>query len=161
MAKRLIEHSWQGFKKMALADVTNEVQITEMRKAFFAGATVLFYALVRGVSEGPEPTEQDEQMLSNIEAELSEFSSQLYKELDPQPSEAPAKSSLEELLSAAAGALAPIKVAGGEFLVAVIPADSARVISVTTGDESTKRAFGAALSRTDGVLWAKKKVGEA
>lgn len=51
----------------------SKVQKTEMRKAFYAGAAAVFYKLVKGVSPGGEPTDQDMKLFEDIDAELREF----------------------------------------------------------------------------------------
>ncbi len=39
---RLIEAGWQGLRIFALPQNASEIQVTEMRKAFFAGAQHLY-----------------------------------------------------------------------------------------------------------------------
>lgn len=59
----------------------SEVQITEMRKAFFAGAQHLFASLMGILEPGSEPTEKDLNRMSLIDTELRDFVNELKEEI--------------------------------------------------------------------------------
>lgn len=70
---RIIEAGWQGLRLMAVPPGAPEIQLREMRKAFFAGAQHLFSTIMRTLDPGDEPTEADMRRLDNIQAELDAF----------------------------------------------------------------------------------------
>jgi hypothetical protein len=79
-----IERAWQGFEKMVLPPTAGEIQRTEMRKAFFAGASVLFTIMTHGVSDDPEPTADDLVMMAQLDTEIREFGGQFDAEHLPK-----------------------------------------------------------------------------
>jgi hypothetical protein len=68
-----IEVGWQSYLKMVLSVDAPEIQISECRLAFFAGAATLFYAIMKSLDPGSEPTEDDLVKLDNISNELDKF----------------------------------------------------------------------------------------
>lgn len=66
----LIEAGWAGLQLHTLQGAS-EVQILEMRKAFFAGAQHLFASIMSILDSGSEATEKDLQRMTLIDAELS------------------------------------------------------------------------------------------
>jgi hypothetical protein len=77
---RYIEKSWQVFHVVAFPGAPEE-QLIELRKAFFAGAAVLFKIAMGGVSDGDEITESDERFMGDISNEIEEFGVQLDREV--------------------------------------------------------------------------------
>ncbi len=71
MAKR-IEAGWLEYKKTIPANA-HSVQVTETRRAFYAGAVIIFQALVNGVSAGPDPQNEDLRMMADMQAEIDAF----------------------------------------------------------------------------------------
>jgi len=69
----LIEAGWVGLKIMAIPDDAPQIQIEEMRNAFFAGAQHLFSSIMVGLDPDHEPTDRDMLRLDLIDKELGNF----------------------------------------------------------------------------------------
>lgn len=74
---RLIEAGWTALRYMCIPATASQVQIEEMRKAFFAGAQHVFGSLMITLDPGTEPTENDFRRLDLISKELSEWVAQM------------------------------------------------------------------------------------
>ena len=68
----LIESGWQSLKQKVLQDAP-EMQVIEMRKALFAGASFLFFAMMEALdaNDDGEPTESDMQLMELIQSEIA------------------------------------------------------------------------------------------
>jgi biotin synthase-like enzyme len=71
MAKRL-EALWASYERDVIPTKAGAIQRQESRRAFYAGAAALFGAVLRGLTEGEEPTEEDLRMLDELQEELVE-----------------------------------------------------------------------------------------
>lgn len=69
-----IANDWEIFERMLLADA-GPVQRRDMRRAFYAGASALFNAILEGLDPDPghEPTHADLHRMDSISAELDEW----------------------------------------------------------------------------------------
>lgn len=72
-----IEDAWKKFEVMVVPNDAGPVQHSEMRKAFYAGASVLFRILTDRISSDEEPTEQDMRLMDDIAKEVDEFGQEL------------------------------------------------------------------------------------
>ena len=79
---RLIEAGWMSMKCMALPPDASEMQIHEMRKAFFAGAQHLFASILSILDTGSEATGKDIERMANIHQELENFCDELKNEMN-------------------------------------------------------------------------------
>lgn len=70
---RLIEAGWIALRKSAMRPDAPEIQVTEMRMAFFAGAQHLFASIMGILDPGSEPTERDLKRMDLISHELQGF----------------------------------------------------------------------------------------
>jgi hypothetical protein len=70
---QLIEAGFAGLRLMAIAPDAPQIQIDEMRTAFFAGAQHLWASIMTIMDPGEEPTEADMRRMALIEAELKRF----------------------------------------------------------------------------------------
>ncbi len=70
---RLIEAGWIGLRHIAVAPDAPQVQIDEMRSAFFAGAQHLFASIMVMMEPDKEPTAEDERRMELIDKELKAF----------------------------------------------------------------------------------------
>lgn len=70
---KVIEAGWIGLKLSAVPPEAPEIQVREMRHAFFAGAQHLFASIMAGLDPGAEPTEADMQRMTQIAGELDAF----------------------------------------------------------------------------------------
>lgn len=84
---RLIEAGWQVMRTMVLPPTASDVQLTEMRKAYFTGAQHLFASLASAFSsDDDEPTPEDLQRMDLIHKELEGFVEELKREIGkPSP----------------------------------------------------------------------------
>lgn len=78
---KLIEAGWVGLRLAAVPLDASPAQLTEMRKAFFAGAQHLFSSIMTILDEGAEPTDADLARLSLIDTELRSFGHDLEREI--------------------------------------------------------------------------------
>lgn len=70
---KLIEAGWIGLRLAAIPTDAPEIQLQEMRNAFFAGAQHLFSSIMTIMDEDREPTEADLERMSLISNELDVF----------------------------------------------------------------------------------------
>lgn len=76
----LVEAGWVGYKLCVLPEEASDVQISETRFAFFAGAQHLFSSIMAVLDPGDiEPTQRDLERMSKIHDELKRFEIQLRK----------------------------------------------------------------------------------
>ena len=73
----LINNAWEGFREDVLDPTASQVQVTEMRRAFFGGALALFSALMTKLDPGEEETERDLAQMDAIDQELRDFVSRV------------------------------------------------------------------------------------
>jgi hypothetical protein len=71
--EEIIEIGWLALKRLAIPADATQVQIDEMRMAFFAGATHLFASIMTVLDPGSEETEDDMRRMDAIQNELKKF----------------------------------------------------------------------------------------
>jgi hypothetical protein len=70
---RVVESEWEVFKHaVGLAEAT-PLQLREIRRAFYAGATSLFFGILSSLDAGDEPTDKEMERMRAIGRELCEF----------------------------------------------------------------------------------------
>lgn len=69
----LIEAGWVGLKIVSVPENASEIQISEMRNAFFAGAQHLWGSIMNVLDPGTEATEGDLKKMDLIDQELKRF----------------------------------------------------------------------------------------
>jgi hypothetical protein len=80
---KLIEAGWIGMRIACVPADASEVQISEMRLAFFGGAQHLFSSIMSILEPDAEPTEKDLKRMELIDAELRRFASELELRVAP------------------------------------------------------------------------------
>jgi hypothetical protein len=75
--KKPIEIAWTRFEQMVVPANASSVQRSEMRKAFYAGASIVFRIITQGVSDGEEIQDSDLQLLDDIAREVDQFGAEL------------------------------------------------------------------------------------
>lgn len=70
---KLIEAGWETYRLKVVPSTASKVQLDETRKAFYAGASHLFAAMMTHLEEGSEETPADLQMMDNLFEELKAF----------------------------------------------------------------------------------------
>lgn len=78
---KIIEAGWLSFRYMVIPDNASDVQITETRRGFYAGATHLFQSLMAGLSDGSEVQPEDEERIAAIAGEIEGYLEELQAEL--------------------------------------------------------------------------------
>lgn len=74
-----IERGWQSYRRMVVPPDAPDVQVKECRQAFYAGAAILFEALMLKLDPGEEPNEADMQRMAAIQHELYTFGAEIDK----------------------------------------------------------------------------------
>lgn len=72
-AGKIIEGGWAGFRMMTMHKDAPQIQVDEMRSAFFAGAQHLLSSMMVAMDDGLEETEQDLKRMGLIAKELDDF----------------------------------------------------------------------------------------
>ena len=70
---RIVEDGWLSFRKMVIPPDAPAIQVSEMHKAFLAGAQHLFGSIMTILEPGAEPTEKDLARMDLIAKELGDF----------------------------------------------------------------------------------------
>ena len=70
---KLIEAGWVALRAFTMSPAAPQVQVDEMRNAFFAGAQHLFHSIMGILDPGAEPTEADLSRMTMIDVELRSF----------------------------------------------------------------------------------------
>lgn len=78
---QLIEAGWISLRIAAIRHDATPVQLSEMRKAFFAGAQHTFASIMTMLDPGDDATDADLRRMSQIESELERFGDQLQAEI--------------------------------------------------------------------------------
>lgn len=76
---KYIEGGWDSYRKMCVPADASDVQVSECRQAFFAGAAVLFSTIMVVLDPGTEPTEADLRRMGDVQAEIDGFGQELDK----------------------------------------------------------------------------------
>ena len=74
---RLIEAGWAVVRAHAIPPNAPDIQINEMRMAFYAGAQHLWASVNSILSEDREPTDEDMRRMQLIHDELQQFAAEL------------------------------------------------------------------------------------
>jgi hypothetical protein len=74
---RLIESGWVALRSLAIPADASDVQISEMRMAYMAGAQHLFTTIMVILDPGMEPTDEDLRRMELINKELDVFGKEL------------------------------------------------------------------------------------
>lgn len=76
MKKKLVEAAWSDYRQRALDPIhgIGVTQLRETRRAFYAGASGLFAAIMNILEPGTEATEADLAVMDDIYAEFTAFS---------------------------------------------------------------------------------------
>ena len=82
---KIIEAGWLGLQYAWLPKDAPQVQINEMRHAFFAGAQYLFSSMMQFLEPGDDPTDKDLDRITLIDQELRDFiNTYMIKNLKPE-----------------------------------------------------------------------------
>jgi hypothetical protein len=70
--QRLLEQ-WNSYRIAVITGPATVAQLTDMRRAFYAGAAAFQTEVLRGLTPGPDEREADLLMLAELNDELLEF----------------------------------------------------------------------------------------
>lgn len=70
---RLIEAGWLGLRMAFIPDNASDVQIADMKKAFFSGSLHLFSSLMCILDSGKDATNTNNVRMTQIHNELTQF----------------------------------------------------------------------------------------
>ena len=83
---RIVEAGWQAMRLLVLPPNASEVQVAEMRKAYFSGAQHLFASIMTVIDgDGAEPTATELARVGLIQRELDGFVDELRREVRRRP----------------------------------------------------------------------------
>ena len=69
--------SWNQFAQLVFRPGTSEIQIREMRRAYYAGFHTALLTLLHSVSAGDEPTDTDVSYLDGLHKECERFAEEI------------------------------------------------------------------------------------
>jgi len=75
-----IRGGWEGFCLMVLNEDAPNIQVQEMKMAFFAGAAFLFHKITNEVSPDDEITPDDLKLMTQLEDEIQEYAQHIKAE---------------------------------------------------------------------------------
>lgn len=70
---KVLENEWNLYRTLVMPKTVSEIQHSESKQAFYAGAGCLFHAIMRILDPGTEPTDADLQKMSDLNDELDEW----------------------------------------------------------------------------------------
>lgn len=73
MLQGIIAREFETYKAQVMHPEAGEVQIWECKRAFYAGASALYFKIMSDLSPGKKVTESDMNLMSGISIELEEF----------------------------------------------------------------------------------------
>ena len=77
------ENEWRTYRKMAVPPNAGDAQVTETKRAFFAGASTVITLLASSCDPSKtEPTDEDSKLLENIWKEMDAFFEEDKKEVE-------------------------------------------------------------------------------
>lgn len=76
MKREYIQENWVSYRK-TLPPGASEAQLVDTRIAFFAGALALMSTVMSNLDEDREPTDEDIQMLDDLNDELTQFNADM------------------------------------------------------------------------------------
>lgn len=72
LAAQKLAAQWTSYEAI-LPATAGDVQRTETRRAFYAGAQALLAVLAQGISDASEITEADADLMTSVDSELQQF----------------------------------------------------------------------------------------
>jgi hypothetical protein len=81
MKRQLILEQWNEFSKLIPKNAP-EVQRKEMKRAFYFGAQSILFKVIAVLAPESEPTQEDIQIMVDLDQELQEFAKRLNQGLE-------------------------------------------------------------------------------
>lgn len=83
MNRNRIAKAWEGYRLLVIPANASEVQVIECRRAFYGGAVSLFGAVLSGLTPEQEVTEDDLQVMFDIQEEIKAYVAEYNLDLPP------------------------------------------------------------------------------
>ena len=77
MSTKLIQHGWESYRRNVVPADASPIQINETRQAFYAGASILFEALMRVMDSDDEAASKGTRVMNDLQTEVSDFGAEL------------------------------------------------------------------------------------
>ena len=74
---KYIAKGWESYRDMVLPKDAPDIQLTECKQSFFAGAAILWESVMQGLDSGDDATEGDMQRMADIQAEIDAFGQEI------------------------------------------------------------------------------------
>ncbi len=72
-----LSEEWEKYRTAVVALGASLGQIRQLKMAFFGGASVVYYGLLNGISDGDDTTESDMKLMEDLHAEIQAFKNSL------------------------------------------------------------------------------------
>ncbi len=77
VSKATVASTWNRFAQLVLKLDTSEIQIREMKRAYYVGFHTALLTLLHGLDEDKEPTEADVEYLDSLHKECLRFANDI------------------------------------------------------------------------------------
>lgn len=74
--EKRVERAWIEFMVGVIPEDAPDIQIREMKKAFYSGAALTFYGIIGMLDEDKEPTDEDVEKMDGLHKELDTWMAQ-------------------------------------------------------------------------------------
>jgi hypothetical protein len=73
MKRRYMAEQFDDYRRKVIPRDAHPVQVTECKRAFFAGALAIQSVIMANLTPGPDSSPADEEMMMDLTEELEEF----------------------------------------------------------------------------------------
>ncbi len=70
---KLLETEWMSYRNAVIPRGAPSVQLTESRRAFYAGAAAFYSIVLNRMTPGSEPSDEDVALMRKLDQELKDF----------------------------------------------------------------------------------------
>jgi hypothetical protein len=70
---KLLEAQWMSYRNAVLPQHASLIQLTELRRAFYAGSWAFYSLLMNSLEPGTEETPKDLELMAALDGEMREF----------------------------------------------------------------------------------------
>jgi len=76
---KLLETEWINYRNAVIPAAAGSAQLTESRRAFFAGAWAIYALIMNRLEAGTEETPADLKLMASLDSEMREFNARVKK----------------------------------------------------------------------------------
>lgn len=73
MRNKFISRAWDSYRRLVVPEAAGETQVNETKQAFYAGAVMLYEAIMQASERADESPGEDIRFMQGLENELHEF----------------------------------------------------------------------------------------